>query len=196
MQKLIKLLFVMSFPLFFIGCAHKMSIAPKTDEISSIEPHNKLNVNVGYYISQEDRIKSIIGPGGGGDKVEYAPYADTESAFRLVLSKIFSKVYYIDSLENKKIIEDRKIKYVFVPSIYTTSYSDGLFTWPPTKFTYELRCYATNNEGKEIWSDIVYSEGYATFNEFKNNFGLAGQKASEETFIKLLKQIDKSGKFN
>jgi len=195
MKKLTNVILIIIATYFFTGCAHKISITPKNDEIMLIEPNNKLNVNVGYFISQEDRVKQIITPGGGGDKVEYAPYGDTETAFRLVLSKIFNKVYSLDSVDNKEIIESKNIKYVFVPSIYTTSYSESLFTWPPTKFTFELRCYALNKEQKEVWSDIIYSEGYATFDEFKSNFGLSAQRATEQTFLRFIETIDKSNKF-
>ena len=196
MKKLTNLAFILLATYFFVGCAHKISIAPKTDEILIIEANNKLNANVGYYISQEDRKKEVITPGGGGDDVKYNPYSDTESAFRLVLTKMFNNVHSLNSLEDDATIKNKNIKYVFVPSLYTTSYSESLFTWPPTKFTFELRYYVLNNKQKEIWSDIIYSEGYATFSEFKSNLGLSAQRATEKVFLKFIEKIDKSNKFD
>lgn len=198
MKKFIMYIVVLITPYILTGCAHKINITPKMDGITEItlKHSGKINKNVGYYISYEDRNKYVVTPGGGGDKIEYSPYKDTESSLRLALLQIFSKVYSLESLNDTSFIKNKDIKYIFIPTIYTTSYSDSLLTWPATNFTFELRCYAINNEGKEIWSEIIYSQGNATFSEFRHNFGLSAQRATEEAFIKLIEKIDKSSQFN
>jgi len=196
MRKLSNVLILVLATYLFSGCAHKISITPDTDSINRVVVDNKIDANVAYYMSQDNKMKEIITPGGGGDKITYSPYKDTEAAFRFVLLKLFDKVYSLDSLDDKTVIQTKNIKYIFIPTINTTSFSDSIFTWPPTKFTFELRCYALDKNSNEIWSDIIYSEGYASYDEFKNNFGLSAQRASKQAMLELLEKIDRSKKFN
>ena len=73
--------------LLLTGCSHKISIDPSLDEIRQTNIENKINVNVGYYISKVNKSKKVNTPGGGGDSVDYTPYKDTESALNTVLIK-------------------------------------------------------------------------------------------------------------
>lgn len=197
MKKSIKLIICSVFvALAMTGCSHKISIDPSLDEIRDAKVKEKINVNVGYYISQDIENKKVVTPGGGGDKVDYTPYKDTETALNVVLLKIFNNVYKVKSLEDKKYIESKNIRYVFLPTIKTDSSSESLVTWPPTKFTIELKCKAINSDNKTIWEETIYAEGNAEFDEFKNNFALSAQRATEKVFKNMLIKLKETDKFS
>jgi len=177
------------------GCAHKIKIDPSLDEIRTTKVSTNKNISVSYYISDIKKNKEVITPGGGGDEVKYSPYKDTEGALNTILSKKFKRVYSLSSLDDKTFISNNNIKYIFIPTIKTDSSSSSLFTWPPTKFTFELECKAVNTENKKIWNEKVTSQGNAEFDEFKNNFSLAAQRATEKAFKKMLKKLVKTNKF-
>jgi len=179
----------------FTGCSHKISIDPSLEKIRATTIEKKFDINVGYYISSYNQNLKITSPAGGGDKVEYLPYKDTESAFNTVLSKVFNRVYSLKSFNDKEYIESKKIKYIFTPTITTNSSSSSPFTWPPTKFTIALKCEAVNLDGAKIWEETIYEEGNAEFNEFKENFSLSAQRASEKIFQSLLNKLKQSDKF-
>src|SRR5262245_2668494 len=69
------------------GCAHPMSIKPDLAALatSPVSLEQRIQKNVGLYISPADRAKLVTSKGGGGDKVTYAPYADTETGIYKVL---------------------------------------------------------------------------------------------------------------
>lgn len=182
--------------LLLTGCSHKISIDPSLDGIRSTNIENKINANVGYYISEFNQNKKVNTPGGGGDSVDYTPYKDTESALNTVLSKIFNRVYFLKALNDEEYIKLKDIKYIFVPTIKTNSSSSSALTWPPTNFIFELNCQATNIDKKIIWEETIYSEGYASFSEFKNNFSLSAQIATEKAFKKMLIKLEQTNKFN
>lgn len=195
MKKFINLIFLSSFFVFFLsGCAHKIDISPKMDDIRAVEiiPQNLI---VGYFISEEDLNKEVVTAGGGGDMVKYTPYKDTEAVLNTVLSKNFKKVYYVKSLNDSKFVEDKNISYIFVPKIQTTSSSPSLFTWPPTKFTFELTTTATQIQPKAIFLETtISSTGNAEYEEFIKDFGLSAKRATEQTFMKT--QYEIANKFN
>jgi hypothetical protein len=176
---------------FFSGCAHNIKLTPDLAKLRSVESNSKIEKNVAYYISAEDKVKVVTTPGGGGDKVTYKPYADSESALNTVLSKVFSRVYSINSMENKSYINEKEISFIFVPTIITNSSSSSAFTWPPTDFTISLSCKAIDSEGETIWDKTLESKGNAEFSEFKSDFSLAARRASETVFVKLLEELSK-----
>ncbi|MEA2019061.1 MAG: hypothetical protein U9N59_11490 [Campylobacterota bacterium] len=182
--------------ILFTGCSHKITLKPSLDEIQTMNIDKKLNLNVGYYISNSDRNKEVITPGGGGDRVDYTPYKDVEVAFKTVLSKKFNNVFSLASINDKNFINTNNIKYVFVPKITTNSFSPSMFTWPPTKFTFNLICKATDTKGNVIWSETILSEGYAEFEEFKNNFSLSAQRATEKAFKNLISKLNQPSSFS
>ncbi len=148
--------------------------------------------NAGYYISDENRAKEVITPGGGGDKVKYTLYADIEPALKHALSNIFSNVYTVPSLDDFNFITSNNISYVFVPSITTDSSSDSAFTWPPTDFSVSLQCYAIDSTGANIWETTVQGEGHAEFEQFKHDFSLSARKAVKNVLLKLESEISKA----
>lgn len=188
MSVFIRLLFVAS-ALLLAACSHTIQISPAPEAFDGTSVASKSTHNVGYYISPENRLVKVTTPGGGGDKVTYQPYRDTEATLHLALSKLFTKVYSMPAADDKAFLAEKNISYVIVPKIVTNSSSSSAITWPPTSFTMSLTCIALDAEGKEIWQDSVTGEGKAEFDEFKKDFSLSARRASEEAFKKLMHKI-------
>lgn len=169
------------------ACAHNIQISPAASTLqSSAQPSS--SVNVGYYIAAEDKAKLTTSPGGGGDKISYYPYKDSEGALNTVLSNIYKGVYST-SPNDKDLLAKKQIAYIFKPTITTSSSSSSAFTWPPTDFSMTIECAAVDMDGKEIWKDQVTGNGHAEFSEFKNDLPLAARRASEDAFKKLQEKI-------
>ncbi len=173
---------------FVSGCAHKIQMTPNTTQFK--ESKNKVDSVVGYYISEADRTKAITTPGGGGDKVSYVPYRDTETVLYMVLANKFKDVYRINDLQDKTFLKDNEIELVILPVITTDSSSSSLFTWPPTNFTVDLTVKALDHNGDIVWEKQVAAEGVAESDEFVNDFSLAARRATEKAFLKLAAELD------
>lgn len=181
--------------LFFIliplvsACAHPITISPiKTPE--RIEK-NLSKKNAAYVMTEIDRNKQVTTNGGGGDKITYYPYRDTEKAIRDALRSVYSDVVAIKSLSDES-IKDSNISVIYTPVISTVSSSDSAFTWPPTYFRVELICNVNDTTGKELSLLKINGSGNAEFSEFKINTGLAGSRASSDLSEKLLQEILKN----
>lgn len=174
------------------GCAHNIQLNPDLAKLREIETSPVIDKSVGYYISVENKQKKVTTPGGGGDKVTYKPYADTEGALNTVLSKIFSRVYSINSVDDTKYISEKDISFIFIPEIITNSSSSSAFTWPPTEFTINLSCKAIDSNGLTIWEGTIQSKGNAEYSEFKSDFSLAARRASENIFESLHEELVKN----
>jgi len=185
---------VVSTLFFTIGCAHQINITPPLNTLDA-DGISKIDKNVGYYISPDDLSKEVTTPGGGGDKVKYFPYKESEPALNKILSNIFAKVYPLASADDNQFILSNDISYVFIPKIETNSSSKSAFTWPPTNFTVSLDCKALDNSGSVIWQKNVKGEGNAVFNEFKHDFPLAARRAVKKAFSMLQEEIIKSEVF-
>lgn len=192
---LLRILALLGGLVVFSGCAHNIQINPDLSNVRNMETASALNKNVAYYISAEDRIKLVTTPGGGGDKVSYKPYADSEGALNTILSNVFARVYSISDLNDAGFLREKEISFIFLPSISTNSSSESLMTWPPTDFTFTLTCTAIDAEGNEFWDRTVEAKGHADYKEFKSDFGLAARRAVELAFRTLLSEIDKSEEF-
>ncbi|WP_075187679.1 hypothetical protein [Teredinibacter haidensis] len=188
----IKIIGVIASLIFGVGCAHNIQVTPDSLSLKGLEVSSVSDKNVGYYISSEDKQKLVTTPGGGGDKVTYKPYADTEGALNTILMKVFSRVYAVDSLDNKDFISEKGISLIFVPELVTDSSSSSAFTWPPTDFSMNLTCTALNPAGETVWSKSVQAKGHAEFSEFTADFSLSARRASEEAFKLMLKEIDEA----
>lgn len=172
------------------GCSHSIQLTPPLDNIRNVEIQREIDKNVGYYISNSDRNKEVTTAGGGGDKVKYYPYKETEAALNTMLSKVFKKTYSIKDLKDTKFYIEKDISYIFKPAIKTYSSSSSAFTWPPTKFTFELTCTIVNpSDNKMIWNKTVSATGNAEFSEFKEDFSLSARRASEKAFKKMMIEI-------
>ena len=174
------------------GCAHNIQLTPDMAKLRQVETSASIDKNVAYYISAEDKLKKVTTAGGGGDKVTYKPYADSEGALNTILSKMFSRVYSISAIDDHEFIREKNISFIFVPQIITNSSSSSVFTWPPTEFTISLSCEAYDGNGGVIWKKTVESKGNAEFGEFKSDFSLAARRASAEAFTALLNEISKA----
>lgn len=185
---------VVAATLLAAGCAHQINITPP---LNTLDGNNvsKVNKTVGYYISPADRAKEVITPGGGGDKVKYLPYQESEPALNKVLSNTFTKVVSIPSLDDKQFIASNQIAYIFVPAIETDSSSESAFTWPPTKFSVTLDCKAVDPSGATAWQKKIKGEGQATFDEFKHDFSLSARRASKNAFQNLQQEISSAKEF-
>lgn len=176
------------------GCAHQINITPPLNTLDGTSA-KKVDKTVGYYISPADRAKEVTTPGGGGDKVKYLPYQESEPALTKVLSNTFTKVVAIPSLDDKQFIAGNKIAYIFVPTIETDSSSESAFTWPPTKFSVTLDCKAVDASGAMAWQKKIKGEGQATFDEFKHDFSLSARRASKNAFLSLQQEISAAKEF-
>ena len=178
--------------LLLVGCAHPISMAPKMSVFDDKQPTQKISKNIGYYISVDDRAREVTTPGGSGDTVRYFPYKDLEPGLYKMLSNSFNDVYVVKSLDDRTFLTERKIAYVLIPKIETTSSSSSAFTWPPTDFIVSLECRAISLAGDVVWKTTAKGEGRATFSEFKSDFSLSARRASEQALLQLQKQIGES----
>lgn len=192
MKKISSFAVIFAALMMLTGCAHKIDMAPNLDTIrtTQVEP---FKLNVAYYISDADKQLEVITPGGGGDKVKYTPYADTEAALNAVLSSAFYKAYTLKSLDDKAFIADKNISYIFQPKIVTSSSSENLFTWPPERFGVELSCTALDPSNKSsLWEITTQGAGTADFGDYRKDFSAAARKASEDAFLKMLIELSKT----
>lgn len=158
------------------ACAHPIGIGPietPTRNEAGLSPKK-----VAYVMTDADRAKEVITPGGGGDKVSYFPYRDLEKAIRDALRAVYSDVFVIQSPSDAEAIRTFGVSHVYTPEISTTSESPSLFTWPPTKFGIELSCKVTDATGQPVTEVKAQAQGAAEFSEFMKDFGLAGRRAA------------------
>lgn len=172
------------------GCAHPISIAPDLNSLKQNSNISPIPKTVGYYISPEDRAKRVTTPAGGGDSVEYAPYADLEPGIYRTLGNIYTNVFVVKDLKDHAYLKSKEISMIFVPKIETTSSSRNHFFWPPTDFGVTLECSALDSQGVKLWSATVKTDGgLIPVKEILNDFGLAGRRASAEALKALEIQI-------
>jgi hypothetical protein len=185
---------VLAVALFGAGCAHQINITPPLNTLEA-KDIVKIDKVVGYYISPSNRSKEIETPGGGGDKVKYLPYQESEPALNQVLSNLFAKVVSMPSADDKRFIASNGVAYVFIPRIETDSGSDSAFTWPPTRFTVSLDCRAVDPSGATVWQTSVKGQGNAEFSEFKHDMSLAARRANRDAFLRLQQEINSAKEF-
>jgi len=158
------------------ACAHPIGISPletPTRNEAGLSPKK-----VAYVMTDADRAKEAISPGGGGDKVSYFPYRDLEKSIRDALRSVYADVFVLNAVSDREAIKNYGVSYVFTPTIATQSESPSIFTWPPTKFDIELSCSVTDAEGKAVTQVRAQATGTAEFEEFRKDFGLAGRRAA------------------
>jgi len=168
-----------------VGCAHPMVISPDTSELQIVSGEQKIDKKVGYYLADDKRILEVTTPGGGGDKVTYKPYADTETAVYQMLGSVFAGVTVLKAPDDAAAIEKNGLSYVIVPQLVTDSSSSSALTWPPTAFSVELTCVITDAKGSPVASPKVTGEGKAEFSEFKADFSLSGKRAAKDAVLKM-----------
>ncbi len=187
----ISMSFGLASALLLSACAHPIVITPDVSKLErkDIQP---IDLNVGYFISDGDRQKSVESPGGGGDKVRYFPYKELEPALFKALSNVFRRAYPLKSASDAEGIKANDITFVFIPEISTNSSSTGVFTWPPTDFTVDLNCKAMDREGKVIWEKRFIGQGQAPYEEFKADFSLSAKRASQNAFEAFQRELSEA----
>jgi len=171
---------------FLAACSHPITISPIDTPDKSGRVSSK---NAAYVMTDAQRKHKVTTPGGGGDKIDYQPYRDLEKAIRDALSSVYENVIVVSSKDDTQAFIDNEISYVFTPVVHTSSSSDSVFTWPPTKFGIELNCSVMNAAGEEIAYFTVEGNGAAEFSEFKSDFGLAGRRAASDLSNKLREKL-------
>jgi hypothetical protein len=169
------------------GCAHPISISPDLNKVPQASA--KINKTAAYYVSAEDLAREVETPGGGGDKVKYAPYRDLESGLYKAFSQVFTNVVKLKSPADAAAIGAQGVALVIKPTITTNSSSDSLVTWPPTQFSVDILCSVTDASGKELVSLRSTGQGAATFSEFTSDFSLSAKRASQDALTKLVQDL-------
>ncbi|MGC7405127.1 hypothetical protein ACPWR0_16345 [Pandoraea pneumonica] len=167
------------------GCAHQVSITPDIAAVNAPEGATRIDKHVGFVITDQLRELIVTTPGGGGDKIRYKPYADTETAFYKMFSNVFTNVSRLKSVDDSASAKKGALAYVVVPTITTDSSSASLVTWPATDFTVNLKCEIRNLDGTIFATQTVTGTGHADFSEFKSDFSLSGRRATADAMIKL-----------
>ncbi len=191
MQKILIAILLAASLLVLNGCAHTIGISPDVSKLPTASPNISAN-KVGYYISDADRNRKLVTPGGGGDSVEHSPYRDLESGFYRVLSNVFASVDQLKSENESAFLISKNIKYILRPTISVTSSSSSVLTWPPTDFGIIIDVTASDVTGKVVWQDRVSGNGKAEFSEFKNDFALSAKRAAEAVLSALQLKLEAS----
>ncbi|MFP3637784.1 hypothetical protein [Paraburkholderia sp. SIMBA_054] len=173
------------------GCAHDITISGDNAALVS-KSASPINKTVGLVITDDERNKEVVTPGGGGDKVAYKPYHDLELPIYLELSNVFKDVVKLNAAPDAATALSKNLSYIVTPSITTTSSSPSLLTWPPTDFQVTLICTVTDPTGKLVTKQSVTGSGHADFSEFKRNFGLAAQRATLDAVQKMQAAMQES----
>ncbi|SOY97481.1 putative lipoprotein [Cupriavidus taiwanensis] len=173
------------------GCAHPIQIA--TDKSAPATPaEKKVDKNIGFVLPDALLTKEVTTPGGGGDKVSYLPYRDLEVPLYSTLSNVFANATKLKAPDDRAMIDKAQLAYILTPEITTDSSSDSALTWPPTRFTINLTCTVTDLNGKVVFKKVVTGQGNAEFSEFKRNFSLSAQRASENMLSNLQKALSEA----
>lgn len=170
-----------------VGCAHPItmntSTAPERVEAKLVQK------KVAYALTDADRGKQVVTPGGGGDRVSYFPYRDLEKSIRDALRAVYQDVVVVKSATDLEGIKTSGATLVFTPQIKTDSSSPSPFTWPPTIFKTEISCAVTDASGAAVTQVSATGDGAAEFSEFKADFGLSAKRAAADVSEKLSQQI-------
>ncbi len=166
------------------ACAHPLVISPDISQIVPEPSTQPIKKNVGYYISADKRALEVTTPGGGGDKVNYHPYADTETAFYKMLSTVFSNVTVLNSANDAEALGKGQLSYIIVPTFSTNSSSSGLVTWMPTDFSFQLSCNVSTASGVPVTNDSVNGKGHADTGELLKDFSLSGKRSAQDALLK------------
>ena len=180
----IRMIATASFVVALSGCAHQISLTGDVTKLPALttSPFNK---NVALVITAEQSSHEVITPGGGGDKVSYTPYRDMELSLYVGLGRVFKTVTKLKNIPDVATAQAQHLDYVITPAIKTSSSSSSIVTWPPTDFSLTLTCTVADPSGQAVLVTDVTGTGHAEFDDFKHNFGLAGQRAGVDAISKL-----------
>ena len=169
------------------GCVHDVSVAPEISKIKKTRPVT-INRTVAYYIPDELYKLSVKTPGGNNDKIRYSPYSETEPALNKVLNNVFTEVYKVDSLDDK-LIAEKKIKFIFIPSIETMSLSNSNVDWQPTRFNMILKVKVFRSNKEVLFTSYAQGKGIANFGRYMKNPSYAPEVASRSAFVQFQNEV-------
>jgi len=172
------------------ACAHPIVISPTPEAIRGPVGGTKIEKQVAYVISPENRAKQVETPGGGGDKISYFPYRDLEVALYQSLSEVFQKVRVVAS--PKEAQQQADVDFVLIPTLSTTSSSSSIMTWPPTDFQLTIDTQVVDRQGAKRWEGTVSGKGHAEFSEFVKDYPLAARRASAEAIKQFRDSLSKA----
>lgn len=171
------------------GCAHPIVMSPDLAKIERKAEDKRIEKNIAYYIPPAYRTLEVTTPGGGGDMVKYQPYKELEPGLYKMLGNVFKDVTALNGEKEPETIKAKSIKYVIKPTISTGSSSPSPFTWPPTKFTVNLVCDISDENGNPVLRKSVLGEGAAEYDEFKADFSLSAKRASQDALLKMQESL-------
>jgi len=169
------------------ACVHDVSVAPELSKIKKVRPVT-ISRSVAYYIPKEKLDQVVLTPGGNNDQLRYSPYKESEPAFKKVLDNIFTKVYRISSFQDP-LITEKKIQFIFVPTIKTASYSNSNVDWEPTKFTYILDVNIYRPHKELLFGIHTQGKGIANFGRYQENPAYAIEIASRSALLQFQDEI-------
>ena len=173
--------------LLFSACIHDVSVAPELSKIKKERPVTIFR-SVAYYIPEEKLKRVVLTPGGNNDQLRYSPYKESEMAFKKVLNNVFTKVYKISSFHDP-LIAEKKIQFIFVPTIETASYSNSNVDWEPTKFTYILDVNIYRHNKELVFKTYAQGKGIANFGRYQENPAYAIEIASRSALLQFQDEI-------
>lgn len=189
MNLLNKFWFITSLALL-TGCSHHMVITPDIDPNNS--KATKIDTKVAYYIPKNIVDELVTTPGGGGDKVDYYPYKDMDLPIYNLLSKKFSDVKKLKTMDERFQIKSDGYSYLIIPTIITSSMSSSAFTWPPTRFQLTLTFEVQDLLGNQVKTLTAIGNGTAEYYEFEKDFALSGKRAANEALNKMMIELNKA----
>lgn len=178
------------------GCAHPITIAPDLTRLTPDNAQPKIEKSVGYYISEQNKALRVTTPAGGGDSVEYAPYADLEPGLYRVLSNVFSAAYVVKDVKDLAFLQSKNIAWVFTPTLTTNSSSRNSFFWPPTDFSVTIDCTAADASQQQVWQTTVKADGdLIAVKEILKDHGLAGKSAAAKALTQFQGRLQAAPEF-
>ncbi|MCR6479000.1 hypothetical protein NU688_22775 [Variovorax sp. ZS18.2.2] len=175
------------------GCAHPISLNTDAAPPQRVDAH-LVQKKVAYAMTEADRSKQAITPGGGGDRISYYPYRDLEKSIRDALRAVYQDVVVINSAADANAVKASGASFVFTPVITTNSSSSSVLTWPPTDFSTEIACTVTDSAGVEVTRVKATGKGAAEFSEFKHDLALSAKRASADVANQLASEIRRNEK--
>lgn len=188
-MRILKWLAALGVVLLAAGCAHPVSMSPDIAKLDAPAGATRIEKNVGYVIPDQLRELQVTTPGGGGDKITYKPYADTETAFYKVFSNVFANVTRMKEVDDSATVQSRSLSYVIVPKLKTDSSSTGVMLWPATDFVVDLSYEIRDPDGSIVARRAVTGKGHAERAEFMNDLSLSSRRATADALLKMQDEL-------
>lgn len=191
--RLLANLFAVGVACTLAACAHPVRISPQLD--MARDASRLVDARVGYRITEAQRKQEVMTPGGGGDRVSYFPYRDLEPGFYQTLASVFSMVFVVPESDIDAFVRDKQLRFVFTPSIRTSSSSSNILFWNPTDFTVSLAVTAFDAAGNQVWTRSFTGTGKAPAGGSVVETPSA-QAAASEAFQQLRQALIESAEFS